>query len=148
MSEPLTSNDFFKSLPSASELDSKKVLMTDAQGGIFDADMMRIKCHLLFGIDTVISRKRNTTPGRTLSGLKNEFDKETQWYSEFNTSTPVGICVTISFLLETGGFATMYALTLDAISTNSAGGKYRTLRPLMLEVPGYAPYWNPHAVIT
>lgn len=147
MSEATTLNDFLKSLPSAENLGSKNVIVSDAQGNPLSADMIALKCRMLFGADTVISKVRNNNSGKTVASVKNEVNKASQWYSEFSTAIQPGVHVTLSFPLESGKIATIYGITLDAISTAGNGSQYRSILPLMLEIPGYAPYWNPNAAI-
>ena len=140
-------NDLFKSLPQASELDGKNVMVYDAQGNPESADLIALKCRILFGASTVVSKRRTNAVDKTPASLKSEVTKTSQWYSEFPPSIPAGIHVTITFALSSGASATVYAYTLDAISTTADNRQYRSILPLMLEITGYAPYWNPHAAI-
>lgn len=144
MSEARSIADFIKSLPAATDQTGKDILLSDAAGALSKANaeymMMLAICKVMFGAKTVKTSMSYHHYGNT--DWKTYSSQETYWSPFYMSNTNAGDICIIFDDNEDGAPVSLAFVALDK-EIKASGNSYRALRPIVLSIKGYKPFWSP-----
>lgn len=146
MSVPITLPDLIKSLPISSDAGVKDILLSDANGTLNKANaegmMISAICKVMFGAKRAKVYTSYHHYGN--ADWKLYSSQETYWTPFYMSNTNAGDICIIFDDNEDGVPVSLVCVALDK-KANLDNSDYRALRPIVLFIRGYKPFWSPLA---